>query len=136
VLRQVHHAVGQQGQRPPFAPFGRWRAGGRHKKSLVSARQLAGTTRPGLLAQSRIQSLFNEAALGPVDRRFAEPEAGCHAVVVDPRICRQQDLHPLEPTGGNLAAARQDPQLLAFALVQVNPVLYIHRCPRSGWQQG
>jgi hypothetical protein len=32
-------------------------------------------------------------------------------------------------------AARQAPQLLAFTLVQVNLVLYVHLCPRSGWQQ-
>lgn len=68
MLRELDHFVGQQGERPARAAFGRRGAGGRDQESFLLARELARGAGARLLAQRGVQIAFDKAAFGPVHR--------------------------------------------------------------------
>src|ERR1700730_138684 len=129
VLGELDHRAGQQLQGPARAAPGWLGAGGRHQQRLLLAGELAHRARTRLLAERGFQIAFNKTPLGPVYRRAADGEAGRDRLVADARIGRQQDLRPLQLARRVLATAQQRGQLLALALVQLDPVTYIHWCP-------
>ena len=71
VLRQPHHRVSQQRQRPPRSPCGRRRARRCDQQCLLLGGELALCARTRLFAQSGVESFLDEAPLRPIDRRGA-----------------------------------------------------------------
>src|SRR5215469_4581116 len=129
MLGELDHRAGQQLQGPARTALGWLRAGGRHQQRLFLAGELARRARTRLLAERGFQIAFDKTPLGPVYRRTGNGEAGRDRLVADTRIGCQQDLRPLQLARRVLATAQQRGQLLALALVQLDPVTYIHRCP-------
>src|SRR5207248_150920 len=58
----------------------------------------------------------------------ARADAPYNLFVGGPGVGRQQNLRALEPASRVLAAAQHRIQLLAFGLVQFDPITYIHPC--------
>lgn len=126
VLGQPDDRVGQQLQCPAGAAR-RWAgAGGRHQESLLPARELALGAGARLFPEGRFQIAFDEAPLGPVHRRAADPEAGGDGLVGETGMGRQQDLRPLQLARRMLAAAQQRRKRVVLGLAQLHPISYIH----------
>ena len=107
VFGQLDHRAGQQLQRPAGAARRRARAGGRHQQGFLLAGELALGAGARLLAQRPLQIAFDEAPLGPVHRRAADPDTGGDILVANARVRGQQDLRPLELARRLLAPAQQ-----------------------------
>ena len=86
VCGQLDQRVRQQFQRPTGAARRRARAGGRHQQGFLLAGELALRARARLFAQRQVQVAFDEAPLGPVDRRSADPDARGDILVADARV--------------------------------------------------
>ena len=67
-------------------PAGGLRTGGGDQQRLFLAAELAFGARPRRLAKGCLQSVFDEAPLGPVDGRSADPDAGLNRFVAEPGI--------------------------------------------------
>jgi hypothetical protein len=106
MLGQLDHRIGQQVQRPTLAPPWRVGAGRRHQQRRLLARQFA--RRPGarFLAQREFQIAFDEAPLGSINRRSADPHGAGNRLVAGPRVGGEQDLRALEFARRVLAAAQ------------------------------
>src|SRR3972149_11256973 len=129
MLGELDHRAGQQLQGPAPPALGRAGAGGRHQERLFLAGQLALSTGARLLAERGLQAAFDEATLGPVYRRAADPDTGRDVLIAGARVGGEQNLRSLQLAPGILAAAQQRAQLVALILAQLHPVTYIHRCP-------
>lgn len=64
---EADHLAGEQFKRPAGAAGGRLRTGGGDQKRFFLAAELAFGSRPRRLAKCGLQSVFDEAPLGPVD---------------------------------------------------------------------
>ena len=73
----------------------------------------------------------HKAALGPVYGRAADADATGDLLLAGAAIRCQQNLRAFELARPTLAAAQQCGQLVAFALVEFDPIAYIH--PRLLW---
>src|SRR3982074_568074 len=87
-------------------PFG---ATPSHQQSFLLAGELALRTRTRLFAQRALQVAFDEAPLGPVDRRPADPNAQGDILIADAGVRSQQDLGSLELPRRALTSAQQRP---------------------------
>ena len=125
---QLDHLTGQQLQRPAGAARRRVRAGGRHQQGFLLAGELALCAGARLLAQRPLQVAFDEAPLGPVDGRAADPDAQGDLLIADARVCSQQDLRPLELPRRLLAPAQKRREFIALVLGQLDTIAYIHPC--------
>src|SRR5262249_27320540 len=103
-------------------------ARGRHQQGLLLAGELALRTGARLFAQRSLQVAFDEAPLGPVDRRPAHPDAQGDILIADASVRSQQDLSPLELARRLLAAAQKRSKLVALVLGQPDAITYIHPC--------
>ncbi len=126
MLGQPDDLVSQQLQCPAGAARRRTGAGGRHQEGFLPARELALGAGARLFAEGRFQIAFDEAPLGPVHRRAADPEAGGDGLVADPGMGGQQDLRPLELARRMLAAAQHRRQRVVLGLAQLHPISCIH----------
>ena len=86
---QLDQRIRQQLQRPSGAAHRRARAGGRHQQGFLLAGELALCARARLFAQRPFQVAFDEASLGPVDRRSADPDTQGDILIADPRVRSQ-----------------------------------------------
>ena len=75
MLGEADHLAGEQFERPAGAARGRARTGGGDQKRLFLAGELALGSRPRCLAKGCLQPIFDEAPLGAVDGRAADPDA-------------------------------------------------------------
>src|SRR4249920_2943319 len=86
-------------------------------------------------APGRGSSLSAAARLPSTKRRLvrvygraADADASGDLLIVGAAIRRQQNLRAFELARPTLAAAQQSGQLVAFALVEFDPIAYIHPC--------
>src|SRR5665213_4294144 len=121
--------IGQQLQRPAGAARRRARTGGGDQQGFFPAGELAIGARTRLFVQRRIQTDFDEAALGPVHGRAANRDARGNRLVADAGVGGQQNLCPLELAGRALAAAHQRGQFTTLGFAQFDVVKYVHPGP-------
>jgi RNA-directed DNA polymerase len=86
LVGQPDHLVRQQFQRPMGAARRRARARGRHQQGFLLTGELALRAGTWLFAQRPFQVAFDEASLGPVDRRSANPDTQGDILIADPRV--------------------------------------------------
>src|SRR5277367_557858 len=82
-----------------------------------------------LLAQREFQIAFDEAPLGSINRRSADPHGAGNRLVAGPRVGGEQDLRPFEFARRVSAAAQQRFELETLRLAQIDPIPYLHRLP-------
>src|SRR4249920_3977330 len=120
--------TGQKLQGPTRAPGGRARTGRRDQQGFLFAGKLTARARARLFVERRRQVAEHKAALGPVYGRAADADASGDLLIAGAAIRRQQNLRAFELARPTLAAAQQSGQLVAFALVEFDPIAYIHPC--------
>jgi hypothetical protein len=96
------------------------------KQCLLLAGELAASARARLFAERSLQIAFDEATLGPVDRRTARGDADCDLLIARARIGGQKDLSPLQLARRLFATAQQLGEVFALGLAQLHPIPYIH----------
>lgn len=126
MLGELDHLARQEFQRPALASRGRGGAGGRDQKRLLLAGELASPARAVLLVERSFLIAFHKAALGPINRRAANPNAPDDRLIVHARIGRQENLRPFQLANRMLAASQQRHECRAFRLAQLDPIPYIH----------
>ena len=118
----------QKLKRPARAARGWARTSGRDQKRFLFARELTARARARLFPERRLQVAEHEAALGPVHSRAAHADARGNLLIAGAGIRRKQNLRALELARRLLATAQECSQLVAFGLVQLDPIAYIHPC--------
>ena len=81
MLGEPDQRIGQQLQRPAGTAFGRARTGRGDQQGFLPAVELAPGSGTRLFAERRLQAVFDEATLGPVDGRAADRDAGGNRLV-------------------------------------------------------
>jgi hypothetical protein len=141
---QPHHLVGQQLQRPAGPSFGRLRARHGDEQRFIDHTEFSLCAGPGQLAQRPIQTLFDEALLGSVDRRGADCDVPGNLFVAGALVCGEQDLGslevrryaPLPPSTSEASSARSEffgvtPPSVHQMIVQLEKLGLIRRTPRQ-----
>jgi hypothetical protein len=109
---ELDHLAGQQLQRPTGAAGRRARARSRHQQGFLLAAEFALRSAARLFAECCLQAAKHEAALCPVDGRFADPNAPRNLLIAGSAVRRQQDLRTLELAGRVRAAAQSSARSL------------------------
>jgi len=122
---EAHHLAGQQIQRPSRTPAGR--AGARPRPGrLHPARRVCAARRGRGSSLSAGQAFLDEARLGPVHGRRADPHGPRDQVVGGLGIRSEENLRPFNRAHRSLAAAQERLQLLSFFSRQRDAIAYVH----------
>jgi hypothetical protein len=135
-IGQLHHALGQQTQRPAGASFGRRRAGQRDQVRLLGAVELVlvGAFSTPVRAQGGGEPLLDKASAHALDSGDPSVERRGNALVRPARsffglIGLEQDLSVLDLANIGLAACEQPLKLVAFVSRERHPILLGHDRP-------
>ncbi len=122
---QLDELIGQQVQCPTGTAGRRIGAGSGDQQGFLLAGQLALGSGARFFVECRLQAHLHEAALGAVDRGAAGHRRG-DCLIAHAGIGCQQDLSSLELACSMLTAAQHPCEFLAFGLVEIDAIAYIH----------